>query len=70
MNITLRNLNVWYSACHILKDVGVEFKSRQISAIIGPSGCGKTTLLKSINRTAELQSGFRCKGDILSLIHI
>lgn len=65
MNITLRNLNVWYSACHILKDVGVEFKSRQISAIIGPSGCGKTTLLKSINRTAELQPGFRCKGDIL-----
>lgn len=35
-----------------------------ISAIVGPSGCGKTTLLRSINRTAELERGYNSHGDI------
>jgi phosphate transport system ATP-binding protein len=35
-----------------------------ITAIVGPSGCGKTTLLRSINRTAEIEKSFTCQGDI------
>lgn len=49
----------------VLHDVSVRFRRNRITALIGSSGCGKTTLLKSINRTAELHPCFHASGRIL-----
>lgn len=65
MSLIIENFNAWYGKSQILKDISLEFKKNCISAIVGPSGCGKTTLLRSINRTAELDKAFKCSGQIL-----
>lgn len=65
MSLLIENFSAWYGQSQILKDIGLEFKENCISAIVGPSGCGKTTLLRSINRTAELDKAFKCSGQIL-----
>lgn len=58
------DFNTFYGPKAILQNINVEFASNSITAIIGPSGCGKTTLLRSINRTAEMEIGFKSQGDI------
>src|SRR5262245_43137931 len=40
-----------------LDDVGLSIPEGQFIALVGPSGSGKTSLLKSINRLVELDSG-------------
>lgn len=65
MKITAEDFCVWYKKSLILNNISLAFPSKKISAIIGPSGCGKTTLLKCINRTAELDDNFKHSGDIL-----
>ncbi|ACV61088.1 ABC transporter related [Desulfofarcimen acetoxidans DSM 771] len=65
MSVHLKNLCVFFNGTPVLKKINLEFKEQVIYAIVGPSGCGKTTLLRSINRTAELDRGFSCSGEIL-----
>jgi branched-chain amino acid transport system ATP-binding protein len=44
-----RNLTVsYYGDIDILKDVAVDIRQGQITAIIGPNGAGKSTLLKAL----------------------
>ncbi|MDD3898941.1 MAG: ATP-binding cassette domain-containing protein [Syntrophomonadaceae bacterium] len=62
--VELENFNTWYGQDPVLQDINISFNNNSITAIVGPSGCGKTTLLRSINRTAELEKGFTCQGDI------
>ena len=62
--ITAKNLNLWYTTNHALKDVNIELPERQITALIGPSGCGKSTFLKSLNRMNDLVEGCRIEGEI------
>ena len=62
--ITAKNLNLWYTANHALKDINIELPERQITALIGPSGCGKSTFLKSLNRMNDLVEGCRIEGEI------
>ena len=64
-SLAVRNLNVWYGAQHVLKDISVDIPPRQITAVIGPSGCGKSTLLKSFNRLLELNEQVRVEGQVL-----
>lgn len=64
MKITMSNLSVQYSANQILNNINLTFNAHTISAVIGPSGCGKTTLLRSINRTAELSPNFTKSGEV------
>ena len=42
-HISVRNLNVYLSKNHILKNVSLDIPDKAITCIIGPSGCGKTT---------------------------
>lgn len=65
MSVQLQHWSVYFGKSLILQDISLEFKGQGIFAIIGPSGCGKTTLLKSINRTAELERDFHYRGKIL-----
>ena len=64
-SLTVENLNIWYGKQQALKEISVDFPSRQITAIIGPSGCGKSTLLKALNRLLELNEDVRIAGRVL-----
>ena len=62
--MTAKNLNLWYTTNHALKDINIELPEKQITALIGPSGCGKSTFLKSLNRMNDLVEGCRIEGKI------
>ena len=62
--ITAKNLNLWYTTNHALKDINIELPERQITALIGPSGCRKSTFLKSLNRMNDLVEGCKIEGEI------
>lgn len=62
--IELASFEAFYNQKHVLHDISLRFGPNRITALIGPSGCGKTTLLKAVNRTAELHEGFHAKGSI------
>ena len=62
--IRAKNLNLWYTTNHALKDINIELPERQITALIGPSGCGKSTFLKCLNRMNDLVEGCRIEGEI------
>ncbi|WP_018933859.1 phosphate ABC transporter ATP-binding protein PstB [Gracilibacillus lacisalsi] len=59
-----KNLNLWYSENHALKDINLEMKENEVTAIIGPSGCGKSTYIKTLNRMVELVPGVSTTGSI------
>jgi phosphate transport system ATP-binding protein len=63
--IVTRNLNLWYSGFHALKDINSKFEANRITAIIGPSGCGKSTMLRVFNRMNDLIEGVRTNGEVL-----
>ncbi|GAB4476589.1 MAG: phosphate ABC transporter ATP-binding protein PstB [Anaerolineae bacterium] len=63
--ITLRKLNVWYGDKLAIRDVDLEIKRHQITALIGPSGCGKSTLLRCINRMNDLIPSSRVSGEVI-----
>jgi len=62
--IEIRNLTVRYGRDYSLKDVSLDIPRNRVFAVIGPSNSGKTTLLKSINRTTELEAGASVSGQI------
>ncbi len=65
MTFRINNFYAWFNNKLILEDINLAFKEKMVTAIVGPSGCGKTTLLRGINRTAELEKGFRYSGEIM-----
>lgn len=62
--IQARDLNLWYTANHALKNINIELPEKEVTALIGPSGCGKSTFLKSLNRMNDLVEGCRIEGKI------
>jgi len=62
--ITTKNLNLWYSTFHALKNINSSFEANRITAIIGPSGCGKSTMLRVFNRMNDLIEGVRTNGEV------
>ena len=64
-HISVRNLNVYLSNNHILKNVNLDIPDKAITCIIGPSGCGKTTLLKTFNRLLQNSLDVKIEGDVL-----
>ena len=62
--IEIKNLDLYYSDFHALKNISLEIPENQITAFIGPSGCGKSTLLKSINRMNDMVDGCRIDDEI------
>lgn len=63
--IAARALNVHYGEFHALKNVSLDIREKEITALIGPSGCGKSTFLRCINRMNDLIDGCRVEGEIL-----
>jgi phosphate transport system ATP-binding protein len=60
----VRQLNVWFGAHHVLRNVTMAILPKAVTAIIGPSGCGKSTFLRALNRMHDLVPSARVEGDI------
>ncbi len=64
VKIEVTDLQVYYSTFQALKEINLDIREKQITAIIGPSGCGKSTLLRSFNRMNDLTPNCRVRGKI------
>ena len=60
----MENLNLFYGQFHALKDITLDIREHEITALIGPSGCGKSTFLKTLNRMNDLEKGVRIEGSV------
>src|SRR5450631_3131442 len=60
-------LNFYYGDFQALKGLNMEFRERQVTALIGPSGCGKSTFLRCFNRMHDLTPRSRYEGRIMLL---
>ncbi len=58
--IQITDMNKWYGAFHVLRDINLTVYRGERIVIAGPSGSGKSTLIRCINRLEEHQ-----KGDII-----
>lgn len=58
------DINVWFGARHVLKDVNLQFPNNKVTALIGPSGCGKSTFIRTLNRMHELIPGAGLSGEV------
>ncbi len=63
--IEARGMSVYYGGFRAVKDINIQIKPRQITALIGPSGCGKSTVLRSFNRMNDLINTSRLEGEVL-----
>lgn len=63
--IQIENLHLFYGDFQALKNVNLNIKENEITALIGPSGCGKSTLLKTLNRMNDLVESCRITGKVL-----
>lgn len=55
--IRLKNVTKKYDKQEALKGIDLEINDGECVVLIGPSGCGKSSLLKSINRMIEVDTG-------------
>ena len=62
--LSMRNLSVYYGSFRAVRDVNLDVRDNEITAMIGPSGCGKSTVLRSINRMNDLIPSARVEGDL------
>ena len=62
--VLVEDLRAYYGSNLTVKDLSVEFRPNQVSAIIGPSGSGKSTVVRCINRMHEEIPGARAEGKI------
>jgi len=58
-------LGFYYGEFKALKDLNIDIREKQVTALIGPSGCGKSTFLRCFNRMHDLTPGTRYEGRIM-----
>jgi phosphate transport system ATP-binding protein len=63
--LSFRNVHFYYGEFRAVKDISIDIRPQEITALIGPSGCGKSTLLRTINRMNDLIPGIRVEGEVL-----
>lgn len=64
IELSTKNLSVFYGQKQAVKEISLDFASKEVTALIGPSGCGKSTFLRSLNRMNDLIDGARITGEI------
>lgn len=63
--VQAKDMHVYYGNFRAVKNIDLQFPSKQITALIGPSGCGKSTVLRSFNRMNDLVATARVTGEVL-----
>ncbi len=61
----LKGVAVDYSGATAVKDITMDVRRNDVTALIGPSGCGKSTLLRCLNRMNDLIPGASVHGELL-----
>lgn len=61
----LRNINLFYSENHAIRNIDMDIQRNKITAFIGPSGCGKSTFIRILNRMNDLIPECKITGDVL-----
>ena len=62
--IRVRNLDLFYAQNQALKNINIDIKENEVTALTGPSGCGKSTFLRTLNRMNDLIDIVKIKGNI------
>ncbi len=62
--MSARNVDFYYGKNQTLFDVNLDFRDREVTALIGPSGCGKSTFLRTLSRMNELIGDTTLTGSI------
>jgi phosphate transport system ATP-binding protein len=62
--IQTENLNLYYGSSQALRNINLEIKQNQVTALIGPSGCGKSTFLRTLNRMNDLIDTVKIDGKV------
>ena len=57
IQVEMQDVNKWYGAFHVLRDINLTVTRGERIVICGPSGSGKSTLIRCINRLEEHQKG-------------
>lgn len=57
LTFDIQHVNLFYGKNQALKDISMQVRKNEITALIGPSGCGKSTLLKTLNRMNDFVEG-------------
>ncbi len=55
--IKFTGVNKWFGSLHVLKNINLAVKQKQVVVVCGPSGSGKSTLIRCINRLERIQGG-------------
>ena len=63
--IQSKSLDFFYGKKQALKNVNLDIRENQITALMGPSGCGKSTFLRTMNRMNDIIQGVRMSGQVL-----
>jgi phosphate transport system ATP-binding protein len=62
--VELDAVSCWYGSFRAVKEVSMQVRPREVTALIGPSGCGKSTLLRTMNRMNDLIPSYRTEGTV------
>ena len=55
--IRLENVQKYFGAVHVIREVNLTVKDREFCVLLGPSGCGKTTTLRAIAGLEDISEG-------------
>ena len=61
----LDGVSVAYDGVPAVKDISMDVRRNEVTALIGPSGCGKSTLLRCLNRMNDLIPAAEVRGRLL-----
>jgi len=62
--VRAQGVGVFYDEKQALKDVSIDIRKGEVTALIGPSGCGKSTFLRCVNRMNDTIDNCRVVGRI------